>query len=132
IIHFGPPVPRSVVHYHANDGARPITATDTSLQFQFITITGTVIDTYTIGTPPNLPTVTIAPTDPFAAEAGLDPGTFTVTRTGSTMASLAVNYTIGGTATNGTDYTTLPTSVTIPADSATATIQVMPLAVVVN
>ena len=37
----------------------------------------------------------------------LIPGIFTVSRTGSTAAALTVNYTVGGTATNGTDYTSV-------------------------
>src|SRR5947209_19864266 len=44
------------------------------------------------------PTVTTAATDAFAAEAGTDPGTFTITRTGSTANLLTVNFTVGGTA----------------------------------
>ena len=51
-----------------------------------------------------LPTVTIAATDANASEQGLDPGTFTVSRTVSTSSALTVNYTIGGSATNGTVY----------------------------
>ena len=71
--------------------------------------------------------VTIAATDANAAEAGLDPGVFTITRTGSTAAALAVNLSIGGTATNGTDYQTIASSVTIPTGSATATVTVTPI-----
>lgn len=73
-----------------------------------------------------LPTVTIVATDPTASETG-DPATFTVTRTGSTLAPLTVAYTVGGTATAGTDYTTLPGTLTIPAGSASAPITVLPL-----
>ena len=47
----------------------------------------------------------ISAIDPNAAEANQDPGTFRISRTGDTTAALAVGYTIGGTATNGTDYT---------------------------
>lgn len=81
------------------------------------------------GTPPTPanPVVTIAATDTQAKEgATLDRGVFTVTRTGSTSAALTVNYTITGSATNGTDYTSLGGSVTIPIGSASATINVDP------
>jgi Calx-beta domain len=71
-------------------------------------------------------TVTIVATDPSAAEVS-NPGAFTVTRSGSTAAALVVSYSVGGTATAGSDYTTLPGSVTIPAGSAAATIAVTPL-----
>jgi len=48
--------------------------------------------------------VTIAATAPNAAEAGPTPGTFTISRTSSGLAQ-TVNYSIGGTASNGVDYT---------------------------
>ena len=73
------------------------------------------------------PTVTLRLTDD-ASEAGLDPGTFTVTRTGPTSNPLTVNYSIGGGATNGVDYQTIGTSVTIPAGSATGTVVITPIA----
>ena len=73
------------------------------------------------------PTVTITSPDD-ANEAGLDPGTFTITRTGPTSNPLTVNYSISGSATNGVDYQTIGTSVTIPAGSATGTVVITPLA----
>jgi hypothetical protein len=61
----------------------------------------------------DVPTVTISPKGPPAAEAGIV-GTFTITRTGSTTGILNVSYTISGTAT-GADYNpTLTGTVTIP------------------
>jgi hypothetical protein len=56
------------------------------------------------------------------------PVTFTFTRTGPLTDSLTVNYTIGGTATNGVDYTTIPSSVTFLANSKTATVTLNPKA----
>jgi len=53
---------------------------------------------------------------------------YTFTRTGSLDNALTVSYTIGGTATNGTDYTTIPASVTFLANSAIATVIVDPIA----
>ncbi|MCX6851245.1 MAG: hypothetical protein NTY98_20250, partial [Verrucomicrobia bacterium] len=50
------------------------------------------------------PVVSIVATDANAAEAGLDPGTFTVSRTGQTGAPLTVSLARSGTATSGTDY----------------------------
>lgn len=38
-----------------------------------------------------------------------------------------INYTIGGTATNGTDYTTIPTSVTIPTGQDSVSVTIDPL-----
>jgi hypothetical protein len=54
-------------------------------------------------------------------------GTFTVHRAGETNDDLAVTYSIGGTASNGVDYVTLPGIVTVPAGQIEATITVIPL-----
>nr|WP_247650145.1 Calx-beta domain-containing protein [Cylindrospermopsis raciborskii] len=53
---------------------------------------------------------------------------YTFTRTGVISNALTVNYTVGGTATNGTDYSNIGTSVTFAANSATATVTVDPTA----
>ncbi|MBD2692390.1 Calx-beta domain-containing protein [Anabaena catenula] len=80
---------------------------------------------------PPLPVITIAATDASAAETATgetaNPGVFTLTRTGSTTDALTVNYTTAGTASNGTDYTNLPATVTFAAGSATATVTVDPI-----
>jgi subtilisin family serine protease len=77
--------------------------------------------------PPGLPTVTVTATDSSASESGPDPGTFTVTRTGGTTSALTVNYVLSGSAQNGSDYQTLPASVTIPAGAASAAVTVSPI-----
>jgi serine protease len=78
-----------------------------------------------------LPTVTIAATDAEAAETNsgqtANPGRFTLTRTGSTTNALTVNYTISGTATNGTDYKNLSGTVTFAPGSSTAFIDINPI-----
>jgi len=48
---------------------------------------------------PQTPRVTLALTDSQAAEAGLDPATFTVTRTGGAASDLLVAYSVSGIAT---------------------------------
>src|SRR5262249_9770764 len=60
------------------------------------------------------PTVTIQATDDYAFEEGspTDPATFRVTRAGMTSTALTVSYTIGGTATNGSDYVALSGTIT--------------------
>jgi hypothetical protein len=73
------------------------------------------------------PAVTVSATDAAAAEAGADPGTFTITRAGPTTSALTVNYSPGGTATNGVDYTMPGGSVVIGAGSSTATVTVTPV-----
>ena len=72
-------------------------------------------------------TVTVNATDAGASEDGLDSGTFTFTRTGSTATALTVKYAAIGTATEGSDYQNLGTSVTFPAGSSTVTRTVVPI-----
>lgn len=79
--------------------------------------------TFNIAPPPVLPTVTVSATNASAAEPSNN-GTFTFTRTGSTSSSLAVGYAISGTASNGSDYSTIGTSVTIPSGSASANVTI--------
>ena len=71
-----------------------------------------------------LPVITVAATDADAAETLLgttpNPGQYTLTRTGDVTGSLTVNVGLTGTATNGTDYTTIPNTVTFAAGSSTA------------
>ncbi len=52
---------------------------------------------------------------------------FTVRRFGTASSNLTVHYGIGGTASNGVDYVTLPGSVTIPAGGAYALIPIVPI-----
>jgi hypothetical protein len=73
------------------------------------------------------PSITITATDASAAEAGLDPGVFTVTRSFVTNTPLAVNFTVSGSATAGSDYAALTSPVTIPANQPSATLSVTPV-----
>ncbi len=78
--------------------------------------------------PPSvLPVVTVAASGGTATEAGLTTGSFTVTRNAATSAALTVYYSVGGTATAGSDYVTLAGSVVIPANLVSATVTVTPL-----
>ncbi|MFM6517838.1 MAG: Calx-beta domain-containing protein, partial [Microcystis panniformis] len=54
--------------------------------------------------------VTLAVSPSSVAEDGTTNLVYTFTRSGVTSNALTVNYTVGGTATNGTDYTSIPTS----------------------
>lgn len=78
---------------------------------------------------PAVTTVTITATDANAAESSttVNTGSFTLTRTGDITAALTVTYTVGGTATNGSDYNRLTGSVVIPAGQASAMIAVTPV-----
>jgi Calx-beta domain/PKD domain len=72
------------------------------------------------------PAVSIVANDPSASEGG-DAGQFTLTRTGSSVQALAVTLTLGGTASSGTDFTSISTTQTFPAESASMVVNVAPL-----
>ncbi|MCZ8199205.1 Calx-beta domain-containing protein, partial [Microcystis sp. LE19-55.1A] len=84
-------------------------------------VTGTITNV-------TLPSITLAVAPSSVTEDGTTNLVYTFTRTGVTTNSLTVNYSISGTATNGTDYTSIPTSVTFAAGSSTATVTVDPTA----
>src|SRR5258706_5048971 len=77
--------------------------------------------------PPGLPAVTIFATDPVAAEGGTNIGIFTVSRGDFTNGEMHVYYEIGGTASNGVDYASIPDSVVIPAGAHAANIIIKPI-----
>jgi len=70
--------------------------------------------------------VTLNAADPTANEAGLGVATFRVTRGGNLAQPLTVNYSVGGNATAGVDYTALSGRVMFPANENTAFITVTP------
>ncbi len=91
----------------------------------------TIADTQGIGTIttddfPPLPVVSLAVSPSSVLENGATNLAYTFSRTGDTSNSLIVNYSIGGSATNGTDYGLITSSVTFAAGSATATVTVDP------
>ena len=84
-------------------------------------ITGTIAND-------DLPSITLAIAPTSVLEDGTPNLVYTFTRTGATTSVLTVNYSIGGTATNGTDYTSIGTSVTFAVGSTTATVTIDPTA----
>jgi uncharacterized protein YjiK len=77
-----------------------------------------------------MPVVTIVATDPNASEVGSDTGTFRVTRTGSTVNALTVNYIIasGAGQASSSDYTpTLTGVIAIPAGQAFGDMTITPV-----
>jgi hypothetical protein len=74
-----------------------------------------------------LPTVEVAASDATATEAGPTTGAYTLTRTGDLTNTLAVDYTVTGTATSGSDYVALSGTATFAAASATAVVTVTPV-----
>jgi len=77
------------------------------------------------------PTVSIIASDANAAETlsteTANTGEFTITRTGTTANSLTLNYTVAGTATNGSDYNSLGSTIVIPAGASSVTIPIIPI-----
>lgn len=83
------------------------------------------------GPVPPQPVVTIRATDPYAAEpcgalTVIDPGKFTVRRSGGTNYDFLVRYRISGTASNSVDYLTVSNAVVIPRGAWSADIWVWP------
>ena len=70
--------------------------------------------------------VTLVASKANSDESGTNPGEFTLSRSGSTLAPLNVNYAVGGSAVNGVDYTALVGFATIPAGAKTLKIPVSP------
>ena len=108
----------------------------TSEGSESVVLTLTTVDPYDLGSPAtatvsitdtDTPLVSVAAFDSTASETGPDLGTFRFSRTGSTAASLTVTFTVGGTATNGTDYQGVPLTVTFAAGQANADLFVVPL-----
>ncbi len=73
------------------------------------------------------PLVRLITADNDASEAG-DKGRFIVERFGSTASALSVTVALTGTATNGTDYVSIPATVTIAAGQSQTIVEVMPAA----
>jgi aqualysin 1 len=74
------------------------------------------------------PVVTVVPLvgRETAVEASLQPGAFRISRTGSTADPLTVTYTVAGSATAGTDYEALATSVVLGPSTSFIDVQVLP------
>src|SRR5207247_3900135 len=73
------------------------------------------------------PKVSIAATDPTAAEEGAVHGTFTVSRSGSTDGALSVTVVFAGTADDPDDYSLDGAAVTIPDGAASVSFDVVPV-----
>ncbi len=114
--------------------ATPTPNGSTAVPSKTITITPQSGSSYTVDPNNATATYTTAAYTPSSVSATpgtggstITPGTtggFTITRTGSTTASLPVSYTLGGTAVNGVDYNDLPGLVTIPAGQSAVTVPV--------
>lgn len=102
-----------------------------------VTLTAAAGAGYTIGVPASatatiqnddLPTATIAVLPASVVEDAAPNLVYTVTLDQASFSALNLGYTIGGTATNGTDYATIASPLVIPAGNTTGTITVNPTA----
>jgi len=93
------------------------------------------VDPYDVGSPASAtvtltdtdaPLVSVTAFDSTASETGPDLGTFRFSRTGSTASELTVTFTVTGTAISGTDYQSVPLTVTFNAGQPTADLVVVP------
>jgi uncharacterized protein YhjY with autotransporter beta-barrel domain len=92
---------------------------------------------YTVGVPASatgtilnddVPSVTVSVSPAAVAEDGAPNLIYTFTLNQAAFGAVSVNYTIGGTATNGTDYATIASPLVIPAGNTTGTVTVNPTA----
>lgn len=100
----------------------------------------TVVMTLTAGSgytvrPPNTATLLILDDEPVVTVSAADDtaneptgtGRFTLNRSGSTDSALTVFFTVGGTASNGTDYSSLASEAVIAAGATSANLIVTPI-----
>ena len=73
-----------------------------------------------------LPIVRVDATDAGASEPGADTGTFRIARDRGTNTALTIQFTVGGAAVSGTDYTNLGTSITLPIGVGATNLVVFP------
>jgi hypothetical protein len=76
---------------------------------------------------PGWPTVTLGSADNAGSEPGANTASFMLTRDVVTAAPLLVNYSLGGTAVNGSDYNAISNFAVIPAGAPSTTVAVTPL-----
>lgn len=92
---------------------------------------------YTVGVPASatgtilnddVPSATVSVSPAAVAEDGAPNLIYTFTLNQASFSAVSLNYTIGGTATNGTDYATIASPLVIPAGNTTGTVTVNPTA----
>ena len=73
------------------------------------------------------PVISVAVSDALASEAGTDPGSFVVARTGDVSFELTVSFQLLGSAANSVDYEQIADSVSLPAGSSEVQVVVEPI-----
>ena len=102
-----------------------------------VTLTVAAGTGYTVGVPASatgtilnddVPSITVSVSPAAVAEDGAPNLIYTFTLNQAAFSAISVNYTIGGTAANGTDYATIASPLVIPAGNTTGTVTVNPTA----
>ncbi len=132
-------IPSSVtIGANSNTLDVPVTVLEDTVTEADETVIATVITGtgYTIGSPSaatvtiadnETPSLTITATDATAAEQGLSTGAFTINRLGNKATALTANISFtGSSATNGTDFDTIASTLALAANTTTAIITVKP------
>ena len=118
---FGTIVPGSEARYNGNYGAMLVEASESYITFQFITRTGLVIDTYTIGATPTATPTSTSTATPTRTATGTPTSTMTPTSTSTSTATPTETVTPILTSTPAT-----PTDTAMPGDTATPTESALP------
>lgn len=102
-----------------------------------VTVAPSATSEYTVGVPSSatgtilnddVPSATISVSPGAVAEDGAPNLIYTVTLNQASFVATNINYTIGGTASNGSDFATIASPLVIPAGTTTRTITVNPTA----
>ena len=129
---FTTPVPGSEVRYNGDYGALLVETSPSYMTFQFITVTGTVIDSYTLSSasrstptatasPSQTPSIELSPTD--SATPAFSTATFTSTPidTGTPTETPTATFTPAATASPSQTFTATSTPTSTPTRTSTAT-----------
>lgn len=127
IYNFETPIEGSEVRYNSDYGAMRVRANDSRIIYEFISRTGTVVDSFIVADTGPLPIVTVAATDTTVSEAGASTGKLAFVRSGDLGSPLNVNYTVTGKAINGSDFIALDGVAVIPAGVSSVVIEVIPI-----
>ncbi len=132
----------TTVTFAANQSIKTVTLTPLDDAWYEVSETAIVTLTtgsgYSIGTPsqatvniadndPSSPTISVVATDAAASEPGTNIGTYTFMRNGGSPSALTVSFGVSGTATSGTDYSALGTTITFAANQSSKTLTLTPL-----
>jgi hypothetical protein len=119
-------VPVTVLDDRDAEGTETVIVTLQTLAGSNYTLASPVSANVTISDD-DVPTLSLTTQDNAASERNLDPGRFTINRTGSTAQALTVNLAWSGTASNGLDFAAQPTTVVIPAGQSSVVLMLTPL-----